>query len=126
MSVFIVTPRTINAIVNAAVDRGLCICGDVDYAERPEELGQMLADMNFASYEYRYGIRRDDKYIYRYRVEDFTPAEVLGSCSCYAYQACEAPSYYDSPIPAWLNSLESAIGNPKEIEARYGKLPWGL
>lgn len=126
MSVYIVSPRTINAIVNAAVEHGMCVCGNVNYICCPDALGQMLADMNFDSYEYRYGIRHDQKYTYRYVAEEFTPAEELGSCHCYGYQACEAPGYYESPIPAWLGSLESAIGDSKEIEARYGKLPWGL
>ena len=126
MSVFIVSPKTINAIVNAAVKRNMCACGDVDYTCRPDALGQLLANMNFDSYEYRYGIRRDEKYTFQYHVADFTPAEELGSCHCYDYQACEAPGYYESPIPAWLDSLESAIGDPKEIETRFGKLPWGL
>lgn len=62
----------------------------------------------------------------RYTAEEFTPAEELGSCRCYDYQACEAPGYYESPIPNRLSSLESAIGDPKEIETRYGKLPWDL
>ena len=126
MSVFIVSPKTINAIVNAAIRRGMSVCGGVNYICNPDALGQLLADMNFDSYEYRYGIRRDEKYTYRYTAEEFTPAEELGSCRCYDYQACEAPGYYESPIPNWLSSLESAIGDPKEIETRYGKLPVDL
>lgn len=126
MSVYIVSSATINAIVHAAKTHGLCVLGGTNYLTNLQELGQTLANMNFASYEYRYGIRKEDKYTYKFRDATYTPAEMLGSCHCYEYQACEAPDYYDSGIPEWLNALCKAIGDREAIEAEYGKLPWGL
>ena len=79
------------------------------------------ADMALSS-----GHEKDDKFEYRLLDADYTPAEMLGSCCCYRYQACEAPGYYESCVPEWLQQLQDAIGDRDEIELTYGKIPWGI
>lgn len=126
MSVAICSNATIDAIIHAAQMHGMMVFNYQNYITCPELLGQILADMNFKSYEYRYGIREADKYKYQYTDRKYNEAEMFGSCVCYDYQACEAPDYYESGIPVWLRQLKEEIGSRDDLEERFGKIPWGV
>jgi hypothetical protein len=65
---------------------------------------------------YEYSTHHEDPH----RVMD--PVQVLKTCDCYEYQACESPEYADSEAAAFIQSLrKSAVGRlPGYEEAKWG------
>lgn len=84
--------------------------GDYDEGER---VGQVLADQNHASLCARYpahfshedGPAFTEKDIPLYL--DIDSVQVLKSCHCYAYQACEDPAWEESEAYRYVQALEA-------------------
>src|SRR5262245_14347801 len=85
----------------------------------PAAVGQMLWDENRTSIEARYPDTREDfsnatgpcdeSFVYdRHELlsrEPFDPVQVLKSCACYEYQACEHDGWKDSEAHAFIEAL---------------------
>lgn len=67
-----------------------------------QELGQILLDENYKSYNFRYNqLGNVPKFVYRprYQLEDGTlikAINILKACDCFDYQACETDDYKQS------------------------------
>lgn len=124
MSAYVVSHRTISAIVHGARMFDYMALNEVDPRENPDKVGQILLDMNIDSVNARYG-ESNPYEPYRFHDEEFDLAQIWGSCSCYSYQACETRSYYETEIPNWLKQLRMLCGK-RAVEELCGEIPWGL
>lgn len=111
--------------------------------KRASEIGQMLWDANAESIRARYPDTREDfsnapgpigeRFIYGEhrggRWYDVNPAQVIESCRCFAYQACEYEGWQGSEAHAFIESLKRHATDSLCVEweqDRPGrKLVWG-
>ena len=139
MSAYLVEPNHIRFLVESA----LYVAGRVESpvfawwndGERSElsvtnatEVGQMLWDENRRSLSYRYPDHEDDwkldVYLHRPAGLFFkpSPAEVLKSADCYAYQSCEHPEWSASSAYAFITML---CKRAYTLTPGYEAAPWG-
>lgn len=101
------------------------------------KVGQMLWDENRLSIEQRYPDSREDfvanapgpvgeEFVYgqhrRMPGEPFDPVQVIKSCHCYEYQACEHPGWGESEAKAFVDKLAKSATNalPGYEDAEWG------
>jgi len=105
---------------------------DLDEIER---VANMLWQENIRSILYRYDdctmsnmpgpvgedyrITRDD---FRRSAIEIDPVQVLKSCNCYTYQACEHPNWQTSEAHSFIESLE---GDATRALPGYEEAEWG-
>jgi hypothetical protein len=80
-------------------------------ADNLDAVGQMLADANAASVNYRYD-EHQEAYRYHYRRPRHTRwsiAEILNAVHCYEYQACEPAEWETSEAAAFCRSLTNTL-----------------
>lgn len=138
MSAYIVSDKTINAIIYGArtfgrenLFHGFSPWGDADI------IGQALVDENYRSVNYRYD-EHDEPHRYHYpdaggcgvlvivgEDEQYRLGEVYGALRCYRYQSCEHPEWPESDVCRWLNALEGAICRTA-LERLGEEIPWGI
>jgi len=132
MSAYVVDREHIGYLVEAATSRAILGHGShcfrwyhrgqshelpVGDPERSAEIGQMLWDENVNSVLSRYPDCTKDKlpgpigedFVYgKHEANPWAtidPVQVLCSCHCYRYQACEHPDWKDSEAAAFIDSL---------------------
>ena len=139
MSAFIVSNKTITAIVTAMQHKRFSTdlinpkTGEVINARtNPQKYGQILLDENYRSVNFRYDENRKPHTFYMeykkreggYR-DEFTLGEMYGSIQCYMYQTCETPDWDGSDIYYAMLSLKDDIA--KRMAEKLGdEIKWGL
>lgn len=122
MSAYVVSDATIDALVTFAIG-GTWRCWD----GKPEELGQMLVDENYASVNYRYRGEEGGPHKYSFKFMSspakLSPIVILKLCHCYEYQACEHSEWKDSKAHDAIRSIEAKA--MRELPG-YDDAPWGL
>lgn len=93
------------------------------------EIAQALYDQNAASIRYRYADADQHKMIQTF---NFVPSVERGEqpqggelgklASCYDYQACETPLYYQSDAARWMHRIRAEI--VRQLPG-YDSGPWG-
>jgi hypothetical protein len=111
MSAFILDNKHINTLVNyAAANRYnhgeiRVHHGGQWHTLTPEQAGQVLAEQNIRSYNYRYEDENAQTAYFWAWTSEHNPVVILKACACYDYQACETPDYYDSLAHAIVDSI---------------------
>lgn len=129
MSAFMVSNEHINALVTTALenrDFSYYYEGERHYLSSKADAnltGKMLLAENLRSINERYGESEGlDNYSFEYSLE-WTPIEIIKSCHCYSYQACETDDYEESKAHAFIKGLISAMTH---ILPGYDAAPWGI
>ena len=139
MSAYLVEPNHIRFLVESAlyvarrdfqpsVVRRFSWSGGLLSAATTTETGQMLWDENRRSLSYRYPDDEDDwkldVYLHRPAGLFFkpSPAEILKSADCYAYQSCEHPDWAESNAHAFIAAL---CKRAYALTPGYEEAPWG-
>jgi hypothetical protein len=137
MSAFIVEDSLINGILTFwSSDRygGNITLDEKQYNSKTskdlQELGQILLDENYKSFNFRYNDTGGDapKFIFNLRYQFDTCARiqainVLKACNCFDYQACETDEYNQSKAFKIINHIRSnAISRLPEYDKAEG---WG-
>lgn len=106
MSCHIVTNNHIHAIVEGFADSNV---GGRPSIERLTQVGQMLLDQNYASYNARYGEKLTPcKYTYK-EVKLLKPIEIIKLCQSLDYQSCETEDYKKSDARDFIVDLIDAL-----------------
>lgn len=139
MSAFVVSDKTITAIVTAMQHKHFSTdlkdpkTGKVYNARtNPQMYGQLLLNENYRSVNYRYEEKSEPRtfqmtYNTReggYR-DEFTLGEMYGSIECYMYQTCETPDWVGSDIYFAMCSLKDDLAE-RMAEKLGMEIPWGI
>ena len=73
------------------------------------ELGQMLVDENYKSYNSRYNDEGSDTYRYRRTGKTFSHSQALMTIRGYEYQACEHPDWQKSTAYWFCQALKRLV-----------------
>ncbi|OGT35667.1 MAG: hypothetical protein A3F11_07110 [Gammaproteobacteria bacterium RIFCSPHIGHO2_12_FULL_37_14] len=136
MSAYILDKKSFDALVYAATD-GYCdrytpkrkfvfAHRNIRVELTENELGQLLVDQNYESFNYRYS-KSQKPYLYKYEYdsvfETFKPVDFFKLCDCYEYQSCETNEYANSVADRAIFSLRKQL-----IRALpgYEDAAWGL
>ncbi len=94
MSAYLVGNKTINEIVQGCLDEGLI------FENEATRVGRKLIRANMYSLKVLYGTPVDNKAINQFQFQNQnqkpTDHQVIQSCRCLEYQACEYPSWHKS------------------------------
>lgn len=123
MSAFIVEDDLIDLLVTYATSGGPFRVS----AENPQKLGDMLVAENYRSVNHRYR-ESDPPHPYRYHVWSgvMDPVQVIQSCNCFDYQACETDDYRDTPAARLVDNIRSKAiraALPQMEKAKWGAPP---
>lgn len=125
MSAYVVSRRTIDAIVCAAQKLDAPPLNGIDPKTQPNELGTYLLNTNIDAVNERYGENRAHEQ-YWYTVSAYNNVTMFGCIQCYDYQTSELHDYDKIQLPIWLKNMENQLGSRKEFEAQGLKVPWGI
>lgn len=136
MSAYMVDHRHIHYLIEASQSRRINPYGSLPLPLGPEAVGQMLWDANLESIHARYPDTIEnpsatpgpinETYIYRHKsllhLHNFDPVQVLKSCTCFEYQACEAETWGNSPAKKFIDALfqRAVMALPGYEEAIWG------
>lgn len=113
MSKFIISNRHIDALVRAAfemsgganLDFNIDICGECIHYDDPDEMGQILLDLNYYLVNWRY---RENNKSGRYKYQSsklLRPVQILKVCDCYDYQCCNVGVYESTESGSIINTI---------------------
>jgi hypothetical protein len=132
MSAFIVDYDHINAILSWAIKQECYVpdaAGELEKitAENADTFGQVLADENCRSHNYRYADENTDAldYVFRPFPIELTTGELIRACACLDYQSCETPDWHKTHAYQILLHIRSrATYETKEYETCESA--WGI
>ncbi len=100
MSAFIISKEHIDCLVTYAVFKRLhCRVNDRTQADldNADEIGQLLVNENYRSYNYLYNDENINPYVYSFtKSPKYSLIQIIKACNCYNYQSCETDDYYQS------------------------------
>lgn len=131
MSAYLVSDNTIHVLVRGGLQYGLVRRATADL------VGQALIEANHWSLVARNGDTMPEwvQYHLPTDVPKIRPEAIYSCVRCYAYQACEMPSWETSGVDAYLTALERRIerSNPGIRQAWEDReaigpdvFPWGI
>ena len=128
MSCYVVENAQIDLIVSGAINRKIVFdrktFGEGEIS--PEQLGQILVDANYKSFNHRYG-EESKPHIYVFRgIENASSNRwnVLTAIDGYVYQACEADDWKDSVAKVYVDQIYKQV---VQSFGEYGKANgWGF
>ena len=124
MSAFIVEDDLIDLLVTYATGGSPAVrLYDTD----PQKLGELLVAENYRSVNFRYR-EQDAPHPYRWAFYSgiIDPVQVIKSCNCYDYQACETDDYRDTEAARLVEAIRSKAiraALPKLEAAKWGAPP---
>ena len=119
MSAYIVSDKTISAIVNGLIKFNRK--PPFRIAIYPQRVGQILVNENYRSVNFRYD-EESTPHEFKYEEFDVDEKTFYGCLTCYNYQASETDDYYYSDAYHYI-----ALGNRLLVEHFIGGVyPWGL